>query len=562
VAIWLAAAGSAQRPEPLRPCAGEIVSAISSRATQPPELARIGGLERWLGRASGLIHRGTEPDVVLGFVRIKPGQRCSEVARTESERVLRAQPFFANARIRVLPQGPDTVTLEVTTEEELRPNVGMRISNGHLTRLRLGTANYGGQAIAVTALYRSGEFYRDGFGIRIADYQPFGRPLVLNVEAVRDPLGSTWLASIREPQYSERQARSWYAGVERRHGYQAFRRTTGRDVSVDFDRTRWLAAAAWRLGSRTRAVFAGPVAAGERSVDRGGPRLVTDTGVFAYDGVGIAPVNSAYTTVRAGAIAGVHRVSYVTVNGFDALTGQQDVRSGVEVLALGARSVRVGGSSRRDILVGGALYAGKASERSLVALAAEGETRRPIGRERAWEGTTASARAAWYVQPRARRVRILSAEFSGGWDTRLPVQLTLAAREVGLRGFGAASIGGARRLALRAEERWIAPMAPRRWDLGAAVFADAGRLWAGQAPFGETTGWQASAGVSLLGATPRGARHVWRVDIAVPLTSAGQPANVEVRASIRDATRFFWRDPADVARVREGPLLSRVLGRQ
>jgi hypothetical protein len=234
----------------------------------------------------------------------------------------------------------------------------------------------------------------------------------------------------------------------------------------------------------------------------------------------------------------------------------------VELLALAARSVRVGGSSRRDILLGGALYAGRATPRGLVALAAEGEARRPIGRDRAWEGTTASARAAWYIQPGARRLRTLSAEFSGGWNTRLPIQLTLAARDVGLRGFADASIGGARRLAVRAEERWVTSTAITRWDLGASLFADAGRLWAGQAPFGETTDWQASVGVSVLGATPRGARHVWRVEVAVPLTSAGRPADVEVRASIRDATRFFWRDPADVARVREGPLLSRLLGGQ
>ena len=499
---------------------------------------------------------------MLGFLRIRPGERCTEIARSESERMLRAQPFFADARIHVLPQGPDTVTLEVTTEEELRPNVGLRISAGRMTRLRLGTSNYGGQAIAVTGLYRAGGFYRDGFGIRAADYQPFGRPLILNLEAIRDPHGGGWLASIREPHYSDGQARSWYVGAEEQRGFQAFQRTTGRDVSLGFHRTRWLAGAAWRLGSQTRAVFIGPVAAGERSVDQGGPALVTDTGVFAYTDGGITPVNASYTTVRGGAIAGIHRVSYVTMNGLDALTGAQDVRSGVELLALAARSVLVGGANERDVLVGGSLYAGRATPRGLVAFAAEGETRRPTGRDRTWRGTTASARAAWYIQPRRLRTRTLSAEFTGGWDTRLPIQLTLSAREVGLRGFGSAAIGGARRLAVSAEERWVAPRAPRRWDFGAAVFADVGRLWAGQAPFGETTDWQASVGVSLLGATPRGARHVWRVDVAVPLTSAGRPADVEVRASIRDATRFFWRDPADVARVREGPLLSRVLGGQ
>jgi hypothetical protein len=155
---------------------------------------------------------------------------------------------------------------------------------------------------------------------------------------------------------------------------------------------------------------------------------------------------------------------------------------------------------------------------------------------------------------------MLSAEFSGGWNTRLPIQVALSERESGLRGFGDASVGGAQRLVARLEQRWVAPRGVARIDIGGAAFVETGRLWAGNAPFGTTTSWQTSAGVSWVAAIPRGARHTWRLDVAVPLTNAGRPASYEIRASITDFTRTFWRDPGDVARVREGPLLARILG--
>jgi hypothetical protein len=253
-------------------------------------------------------------------------------------------------------------------------------------------------------------------------------------------------------------------------------------------------------------------------------------------------------------------MQYSVVRGFDALSGPQDVASGVEILALGAKSLRVTGNSRHDILVGGSLYAGVAGEQHRLALVADAETRRERRDGATWTGTVVSGRAAWYRRPSLGRLTTVSAEFSGGWGTRLPLQVTLSERDVGLRGFGDASVGGERRLVARVQQRWVATSERSRIDLGAAVFVDGGRLWAGDAPFGRTTPWQASAGVALLGAVPRGARHVWRLELAVPLTHGGNPRSYELRATITDFTRHFWRDPGDVARVREGPLLTRILG--
>jgi hypothetical protein len=506
-----------------------------------------------------VLHENTASDVIRRTLLLRVGDRCNELRRYESERVLRAQPFIATARIRVVPAGRDSVRLEVTAEDELALTLSANVGGGHLQRLRLGTSNFRGAAISVTGSYRYGGVYREGVGVGFTNYQAFGRPWILNLEAIRDPIGSSWGAHLREPFLTDLRPRTGYVGIVRRHGYHSFRDISGPDVSMDVERTEWLAGAAWRIGSAGRSVFAGPLAAGERARADGTPVIVTDSGVIPYSGNGVVTAESEYTSVRGGGLFGLRRFKYVTVSGFDALMGRQDLQSGIEIIGLAARSFRVTGDLERDLLVGGSVYAGTATTRSLLAARLEGESRRIRGTGD-WKGTIISGRAAWYSQPRIGRLETVSAEYSGAWDPRIPMQVTLGQAHAGIRGFADSRAGGGKRLVIRAEERRASLTTWRRLDLGAAAFAEAGRLWAGQAPFGVTTSWQFSIGASLLAATPPGSRRLWRLDFAVPLTRAGRPGNYEIRASVGERTREFWREPGDVNRSREGSLLARVLG--
>jgi len=83
-----------------------------------------------------------------------------------------------------------------------------------------------------------------------------------------------------------------------------------------------------------------------------------------------------------------------------------------------------------------------------------------------------------------------------------------------------------------------------------AVFADAGRLWAGDAPFGTTTPMRYSAGFSLLTAFPARSAQMWRLDVAFP-NVPGRGVRLALRLTHTDATSVFWREPADVAVARE-----------
>jgi hypothetical protein len=86
--------------------------------------------------------------------------------------------------------------------------------------------------------------------------------------------------------------------------------------------------------------------------------------------------------------------------------------------------------------------------------------------------------------------------------------------------------------------------------MGVATFADVGRQWAGDVPFGTTTGVKASVGVSLLAAIPPRSARVWRADLAFPL-STGANARWTVTFTNADRTAFVFRNARDVAEGRE-----------
>ena len=85
-------------------CEGQIISDIQVQ-TRPPYYPRHG---KWWESPIGIlssIHTNTKPDVVRRFLIVAPGQPCEERRRSESERLLRAQPFIASASVRAYEIG-------------------------------------------------------------------------------------------------------------------------------------------------------------------------------------------------------------------------------------------------------------------------------------------------------------------------------------------------------------------------------------------------------------------------------------------------------------------------
>ena len=80
---------------------------------------------------------------------------------------------------------------------------------------------------------------------------------------------------------------------------------------------------------------------------------------------------------------------------------------------------------------------------------------------------------------------------------------------------------------------------------------NAARLWAGDAPFGVDTPLLPCAGLSLLGALPRGSQRLLRIDVGAPLRSGIARSGWEVRLTFKDETRTVRLEPGDIAGARE-----------
>src|ERR1051325_3504863 len=100
-----------------RTCEGVPVSAVSVKAQRPD----FHGPMKWwraTARALGLHHETTADGIVRRFVTLDPGLPCTDFRRAESERILRAQPFLANATVATRRQN-DSVHVDVTTVDEV-----------------------------------------------------------------------------------------------------------------------------------------------------------------------------------------------------------------------------------------------------------------------------------------------------------------------------------------------------------------------------------------------------------------------------------------------------------
>ena len=129
-------------------------------------------------------------------------------------------------------------------------------------------------------------------------------------------------------------------------------------------------------------------------------------------------------------------------------------------------------------------------------------------------------------------------------------QLTFADRDGGLRGFRSADVGGARRVVGHIEDRYLIGRRKQIATFAVAAFAEGGKLWAGDSPFGVNTPLYASAGVSLFAASPPQSRRTFRGDLAFPVRGP-RGHGWEVRLTVTDLTRAFRVEPRDISHSRE-----------
>jgi hypothetical protein len=447
--------------------------------------------------------------------------------------------------------------IEIVTVDEIPTVFAMRVEDMLPSALRFGNGNVGGQGLHVAGRVERGFAYRTGVGVEGTAYQMFGRPYRLAFTVERTPLGSTLSLALGHPFFTDLQRTAWHAGFRDVNRYRSFVRPEGEKLSLEIERRLWNLGAVRRLGLGRRIAFVGGLLTAETVNPARVPVVVSDSGFVVDTTGGLGGPFTSYRNLRLNAVVGVRALSFLPVRGFDALSGVQDVATGLQLgAALGWGTSRFGDHDR-DFFVAADLYAGHGSATSFAGLQVEGEARREPGSGR-WDSTMGGGRLAWYVKPADAHVLIGSMEFGGAWRQRLPFQLRLGERRGGVRGYGGSRAAGAVRTVVRLEERWSMGTVTRHGELGIAGFADAGRVWAGDAPFGVDSPVKVGVGVGLLAAVPPGSRRLWRLDLMVPV-SADPHAGWEVRLTVT-RTGLFWRDPGDVARAHAGAAPSAIFG--
>lgn len=541
-------------------CNGQPIHDVVILPQQPYSNALLGRL-KWVERVARDLHATTRASVVRRFLVLNPGEPCDELRRSESERILRAQPFLVDARVRAYDDERGGVTLEVTTRDEFSTIIALEALRGGgrppVSNIRFGEANLMGEGMYALAGWSAGRpGYQNGGIARFTDYQFLGRPYQLNALAERrNVTGRQWAVDASHPFYTDLQRVAWrVSGGVAMDEYIDLHRPALDNSVITYDRRHGNVGGLLRVGVPGRLSLFGAAFTYEEARTHDAVRVLSDSGLVTDGATPLDFVPSqrygGERVTRANLLWGVRSVRFLQVTGFETLAGTQDVRVGFQAGAMLGRSVQLLHDADDDYYGSADVYLGGGSPRSFVATTLRGEARHD-NRLNVWNGIVAGGRTAWYIVPSSRFRVVTSGEFGATRRPRTPTQLPLGSTVGGVRGYGGVDIGGASRAAVRLEPRYVFGQLFGLGDFGAAAFVDAGKVWAGDAPYGVTTPVRASAGVGLLGAFPRGSRRLWRVDVAMPLTRVPGARRFQLIFDNRDLTRLFWREPREVEIARE-----------
>lgn len=547
----VAASGPVTQPPPHVACDGDTVMAIDIRSRLAAATGLVRDARALTARALHAPPVATRPKVIAAYLRLAVGRVCTERDRRESERLLRAQPFIASAAVRVVRVAPGQVRLTVDVVDELRLLGGAGVSRGTLSSLMLGTQDFQGRGLALSVHGERGFAYRSGYGMSLVQYGLLGRPAFVALEAQRRVVdGQVVRLELSWPYLTDLQRRAFHASVGLTSGYGGLRRPLGDDVSLYVRRTSydigWVTRVR-RASGRGTVALVGAALLGEDVRTSPGFVVVSDTGIL--EGPANPYLFPAFATTRLAVIGGLRALRFITVSGFDAVTAEQDMGVGVQFNVLAGTSVLTPAQAG-DVFLAGDLYAGMGGPASFVMVRALAEAR-GVKRTHSWNGVVVSGRLSWYRNATGVHAHLASLDAAGLQRLAFPGQLTFGDPEGGLPGFGGTSDAGSQRVVMRLEERRLVRTFGSRADAAVGLFVTAGRLLAGDVPFGRTTPLRAAAGLTLLGASP-GGKRTFRADLAFPLNAAPGDPRFELRVSSTDRTRLLWREPGDVARVRTG----------
>jgi hypothetical protein len=577
------AAGQQPTPSQSIPCPSGRVSSVTVDNQSIFDLGQLegGGILRPVYRLANALHVKTKEGFIRGELLLAEGDCYDPSLVEESGRILRGYGFFTRADVEVAGEEPDgSKRLRVDTKDEWTTSVSLGVSFERglaLESLGLTEHNVAGRGILAQVFFRR-RMEREDVGGRIELPRLFSTRTDLAVTA-----GSTRAGTF----FEEVLAYPFVGEVGRWAVRQAYRRrdeifpygvgAAGVDYShvlLPFLDERIEVLVAGRIGRPGNLTLLGMGVARELLNFEDFPQRLeiardADFGSASPAPAGVDDLVRAQTkassTTRLDLFVGQRNIRFARVRGLDPLDGIQDIRLGTDFgLTLG-RSIDVltasGFDAVDDLYARVRVFAGQDPGTSFVFLNAGLEGRRVLSGAQAvdaWRDVLGEADVYAYV--RAGRLPghtfFARASGAGGWSFDTPFQLTLGGR-AGVRGFNEEDFPAARRVLFTLEDRiFYRWPAPELLDLGFTLFADAGRVWPGDVPFGTDSGWKGSVGLGLRFGFPPASRGVARIDLAFPL--GGEPGRSPVlRVTLHEllGLRAGFEDPqlGRSRRISSGP---------
>jgi hypothetical protein len=524
---------------------------------------------RWATSLANFLHVRTTRSFIRKELLFSEGDCLDDFLLSESRRLLDGYRFLREVRITVRDDedgGDQDAVVYVETRDEWSTQVDLGVTyDGGLNfeRLRATETNFLGQGVRAD-LTRVHRRERDDRSIRLSTPRFFGRANA-SIGYGRSPGGDFFNQGIGYPFVGEVGRTSLSEGFARSSGFVTYTAGEGAPFShiqVPQTNTVFELAGAGRLGKAGSATVLGLSFAREEW-RRNGPVQFVRGAAFddrepaseeLPDPIRRQVGNAAMTLLSVH--LGTRRFRYVPYQGLDAIRDVQTIDLGYFAgLSVGKGfdlATPRGSEPVTDYY--GRVHAsfGRLLGSTFVHGSVNGQGgHSPDG----WRDFIASAdlvsytRAGWLPN----QTLFFRASGGGGWNTYRPHQLTLGGRD-GVRSLVYDQIPGGRRVVLFLEDR-IRLDYPK-WntvDLGMTLLADAGKMWAGDAPFGENSQWYGSAGFGLRLGLPSGSRNIWRVDVAFPVGRSGSPV-FRIAAEInRYFNRFGTPKLGRGTRYRRGP---------
>lgn len=536
----LATAGAAQEPCPSGPVSSIFVD--NHAIFDPDDLSREQPF-LWAYRLANTLHVRTRESFIASELLFEEGDCYDPVLLEESERLLRLHSFISTVDVYGLEQPDSTWHVVVDTKDEWTTKLTVRVNLEEGLEFRgidLREENLIGRGILMGVFYREQDERRD-VGARFFTPRTFGTRLDTRLSAGRTRIGRFLEEELFYPFVGEVgrvAARQLYQRRDQFFTYAfGVREPAGEEIThvlLPFEEERLEVTVAGRIGEPGNLTTLG-LGVSNETLDF--PDFPGGVEVARQDDFGNrdpAPAELAEqvsrqtlhsAATRLNLLVGQRNVRFERRRRLDAISGIQDVAVGTDVgLTLG-RSVAAlsPGEGQPDDLYGRFRFHLGATPGDLVvagALALEG---RQIfaggGSGSGWKDIIGELDLLLYWLPEALGSHTFFArvEGAGGWSMDQPFQLTLGGPS-GVRAYRESSFPGGRRIVVSVEDRIaLSWPVPDLLDLGLTFFADAGRMWAGDAPFGAASGWRGAVGGGLRFGFPAGTRGVVRLDVAFPL---------------------------------------------